>query len=251
MTIPGRRSSTCIEVFLFLTLLVQGCGSPDTKRAQSESIPQLHHAPITSTTGPAAGTRMMDGMGKVDFPITTSSKEAQAFFNQGVAQLYGFWFVQAEQSFGQAAKLDPRAAMAYWGIAMAAPANFLPTYQLVLAPNRLPPIAPPNSPESRARAAINQAQSLRESITPRERLYIDAIAARHNPQLQNPEAEYVAGMKTVAAAFPDDVEAKAILGLALEEGYDPSTKSPKKGTAESLKLLRDVLSRDPDHVGAN
>lgn len=251
MTVPERRASIHIEVFLFLTMLVHGCGSPDTKRAQSESIPQLHHAPITSTTAPAAGTRLMDGMGKVDFPITTSSKEAQAFFNQGVAQLYGFWFVQAEQSFSQAAKLDPRAAMAYWGIAMAAPANFLPTYQLVLAPNRLPPIAPPNSPEARARGAITQAQSLRESITPRERLYIDAIAARHNPQLQDPEAEYVSAMKTVVGSFPEDMEAKVILGLALETGYEPSTKSAKQGTVESLKLLREVLSRNKDHLGAN
>src|SRR5204862_7149005 len=122
---------------------------------------------------PSSAARLMDGIGKVDFAITTNSKEAQAFFNQGVAQLYGFWFVQAEQSFVQAAKLDPQAAMAYWGIAMAAPGTFLPMYQLVLTPGpRLPAEAPPNSPEFRARAAIVKAQSLRDAATPRERLYI-------------------------------------------------------------------------------
>ena len=45
----------------------------------------------------------MDGMGTVDFPITTTSKDTQAFFNQGVAQLYGFWFIEAERSFREAA----------------------------------------------------------------------------------------------------------------------------------------------------
>ena len=194
----------------------------------------------------------MDGMGKVDFPITTNSKEAQAFFNQGVAQLYGFWFVQAEQSFVQAAKLDPRAGMAYWGIAMAAPGTFLPMYQLVLTPGpRLPPEVPPNSPEFRARTAIGKAQSLRDVVTPRERLYIDAVAALHNTQLRDPDAAYVAAMKMVVASFPDDMEAKAILALSLENGYDPSTKSPKGGTSESLKLLRQVLTKAPDHIGAS
>jgi len=86
----------------------------------------------------------MDGMGKVDFTITTNSKDAQAFFNQGVAQLYGFWFVEAERSFRHTATLDPNAAMAYWGIAMAAPGTFLPAYQILLTPNPGPPVTPPN-----------------------------------------------------------------------------------------------------------
>jgi len=194
----------------------------------------------------------MDGIGKVDFAITTNSKEAQAFFNQGVAQLYGFWFVEAEQSFRQAAKLDPGAAMAYWGIAMAAPGTFLPMYQLVLAPNPgLTIVAPPNSPESRARDAIVEAQALRDPVTPRERLYIEAVAARHNPQLRDPDAAYIAVMRRLVESFPDDLEAKSILALALENGYSAPAKSPKEGTGESLKLLRQVLAKDPNHVGAS
>src|SRR5438034_832221 len=90
---------------------------------------------------------------------------------EGRRQRYGFWFIEAERSFQEAARLDPNAAMGYWGIAMAAPGTFLPAYQLALTPNSA-------RPETRARAAISKAQALSDSITPRERLYIEAVAAR-------------------------------------------------------------------------
>ncbi len=241
-----------VFVPFLIALTVHGCRSSDENRPRQELVPPLHHAPRESPSAPSGGARLMDGMGRVDFAITTKSKEAQAFFNQGVAQLYGFWFVEAEHSFLQAAKLDPGAAMAYWGIAMAAPGTFIPMYQLLATPNpRLPAVAPPNSAEWLARSAIIKAQALRDSITSRERLYIEAAAARHNPQLQDPEAAYVAAMRGIVDAFPDDAEAKSILALALENGYNASTKAPRGGTAESLKLLRQVLAKDPNHAGAN
>src|SRR2546426_7341817 len=235
--------------------------STSRPRAGPPGLPRQSR-PATATTGPsspghpspsapAATARLMDGMGKVDFPITTSSKDAQAFFNQGVAQLYGFWFVEAERSFLEAARLDPNAAMAYWGIAMATPGTFLPAYQLALTPNPGLPALSPNSPESRARAAIVKAQAFRDSVTARERLYIEAAAARHNAGLPDPDAAYIAIMRRLVESFPADPEAKSILALALENGYDRAPKSPKPGTDESLTLLRQVLAKDPNHAGAN
>src|SRR5436309_3370786 len=239
-------------LFIVFILPFHGCRSSDQNGAQQQPAPAMHHPVVVSPLTPSSAARLMDGIGKVDFAITTNSKEAQAFFNQGVAQLYGFWFVEAERSFLQAAKLDPGAAMAYWGIAMAAPGTFLPMYQLDLTPNpRLPAVAPPNSPESRARGAIVKAQTLHNSITPRERLYIEAVASRHNPQLRDPDAAYIAAMRVLVESFPDDLEAKSMLALALENGYDASTQFPKDGTGESLKLLRQVLAKEPDHVGAS
>src|SRR5262245_16303059 len=69
--------------------------------------------------GPRQAAVRLDGTGKVSFPVTTRSAEAQAFFDQGVGQLYGYWFFEAERSFRQAAALDPDCAMAYWGMAVA------------------------------------------------------------------------------------------------------------------------------------
>src|SRR5690242_4518269 len=82
---------------------------------------QPDHCAMPSNGTPSLPAKLMEGMGKSEFPITTTTAEAQAFFNQGISQLYAFWFSEAERSFMQAAALDPSAGMAYWGIAMSAP----------------------------------------------------------------------------------------------------------------------------------
>ena len=67
--------------------------------------------------GPRQAAYLMGDTGNVTFPITSANPEAQAFFNQGIGQLHGFWYFEAERSFRQVAMLDPNCAMAYWGMA--------------------------------------------------------------------------------------------------------------------------------------
>src|SRR6478752_5678971 len=69
--------------------------------------------------GPRQKAYLMTGMPKIHFPVTTKSTEAQAFVEQGVGQLHGFWYYEAERSFRQAAMIDKDCAMAYWGMAQA------------------------------------------------------------------------------------------------------------------------------------
>ena len=69
--------------------------------------------------GPRQAAYLMEGMGNIQFDISTSQPLAKKFFNQGVAQLHGFWYYEAERSFRQAAMLDPDCAMCYWGMALA------------------------------------------------------------------------------------------------------------------------------------
>ena len=64
------------------------------------------------------------------FPVTTRSKQAQLFINQGVNLAYGFNHAEAARAFAEAARLDPQCAMAYWG------------HALVLGPNINAPMAP-------------------------------------------------------------------------------------------------------------
>src|SRR5436190_22040744 len=125
-------------------------------------LQQPDHCAVPSNGSPSLPAKLMEGMGKSVFPISTASPEAQAFFNQGVSQLYAFWFGEAERSFMQAAAIDPSAGMAWWGIAMAAPGDFKPAYQNALNPlRRLAVIPSPGSGESRAREALAKGRELR------------------------------------------------------------------------------------------
>ena len=59
----------------------------------------------------------MGGTGDIHFPVTSKNPLVQKFIEQGIGQLHGFWYVEAERSFRQAAALDPNCGIAYWGMA--------------------------------------------------------------------------------------------------------------------------------------
>ena len=61
----------------------------------------------------------MTGIGDATLKITTTSPQAQAYFNQGLRLLHAFWYFEAYRAFREAARLDPSAGMAYWGMAQA------------------------------------------------------------------------------------------------------------------------------------
>src|SRR5260370_24435895 len=56
------------------------------------------------------------GIGDSHLQITTKSAKAQAYFDQGLNLLHCFWDFEAYRAFKEAARLDPNAAIAYWGI---------------------------------------------------------------------------------------------------------------------------------------
>ena len=65
--------------------------------------------------GPRQRAYLMEGTGRVHLPVTTKSEQARRFIEQGLGQLHGFWYFEAERSFRQAAALDHDCAIAYWG----------------------------------------------------------------------------------------------------------------------------------------
>ena len=70
-----------------------------------------------ATKNPAAPPRLMPGLGDVHHPVSTKNREAQQFFDQGLKLVYGFNHDEARRSFQRAAELDPKLAMAQWGVA--------------------------------------------------------------------------------------------------------------------------------------
>jgi tetratricopeptide (TPR) repeat protein len=220
---------------------------------------------------PLLPAKLLPGMGATDMTVTTRSAEAQKFFNQGVAQVHSFWFQEAERSFLQAATLDPDMAMAYWGMALSAAGDYRPAFQLLRDSNdggrtAATPDRGNNadavqrtstgaavSPQIRARENIAKAMDLRSKVTERERLYIESQSARRNPPAGAPngDAQYINVLRTLVTKYPDDLEAKSMLGLALLDGFDPVTKAPRTHTLEGIRMLEEVVAKDDNHFGAH
>src|SRR5262245_11442761 len=60
----------------------------------------------------------LQNLGAHTFKVTTKSPRAQQFINQGLNLTYGFNHAEAGRAFAEAARLDPKCAMAYWGQAL-------------------------------------------------------------------------------------------------------------------------------------
>lgn len=245
------RHILALSMLLVMGFTTEG-KTPKQVQQPAQAQKEADYCAVPANTRPTLPAVLMEGMGTSTFPITTSSPEAQKFFNQGVAQMHSFWFRESERSFMQVAALDPNAAMAYWGIAVSAAGDYRPSFQLRRnRSNQAQPAPAAGTPMSRAVEAINKAMEMRPKVSERERLYIEAVAARRAGTSKDAEADYIAGMRKIIAAYPNDLEAKSILALELENGYDPVTKEPRPGTAESLALLKEILAKDSNHIGAH
>jgi tetratricopeptide (TPR) repeat protein len=200
----------------------------------------------SSTPAPAAGPKapLYSNLGDYQFPITTSSPDAQKYFNQGFTLSYAFNHGEAIRAFRQAIALDPNCAMCQWGVAFA------------LGPNINAPITPDAAKE--AYQAIAQARAHAASATDRERAYIEALAKRY---VADPAAErapldraYADAMRGVARQFPDDLDAATLFAQSLMDtspwNYWTIDGAPRGFTNEVLAALESVLSRKPDHMGA-
>ena len=75
---------------VFIALLLASCGPPPGSTAI---------APAPQPSGPLAPAPLLEGVGQVSMPITTRSAQAQTYFNQGMALLYGYWWFEARRSF--------------------------------------------------------------------------------------------------------------------------------------------------------
>src|SRR5215467_6467333 len=213
--------------------------------------PKDNCTPPPSALAPTLPAKLLPGMGTVHLAITTSSPEAQQFFDQGLAQMHSFWAREAERSFLQAAQLDPAAPMPQWGIAMVAAGDWRPRFQIDLNTVVLGPRVAPAT--SRARLAAQKAVELAQTpgkATDLEKMYIAAVAARRDVAAKDPEEAFVKGMRGVLAKYPDEVEAQLDLALMIMRGFSLPDKKPNApGSMEAVTILRGLLPKAPEHPG--
>jgi len=175
--------------------------------------------------GPRQRATLLGNTGRVRFPVTSHSALVQPFVEQGVGQLHGFWYWEAERSFRQAALLDPNCAMAYWGMAMANTNN-----------------------EKRAKGFLAEAVKRKDQASERERLYIEALDAFYKADPKKDKerhAEYARALERLIYKFPEDIEAKAFLGLQLWLNRGHGTEIASYLAVDAL--LKQVLAVEPLH----
>ena len=104
-------------------------------------------------------------------PVTTSSAEAQKWFNRGLIWTNAYFHDEAVACFRRAVEADPKCAMAYWGIAYAAGPNYNMPWER----------RDPNMRRDTAATcykATKDALALVENVTPFERAMIEALSSR-------------------------------------------------------------------------
>src|SRR6266513_2244872 len=187
-----------------------------------------------------------EGLGSYSRKITTDSPRAQRYFNQGLAFLHGFNHGAAIRSFQEAARLDPKCAMAHWGIALAC------------GPHINLPLVPPPAAELAWRE-LKLAQENAEHASPVERDLIEALSHRYaNPQPQDRaplDLAYADAMRAVWQKYPNDLDvgaffAEAMMDLRPWNQWTPEGQ-PTPGTNEILSTLERVLKLNPRHPFAN
>jgi tetratricopeptide (TPR) repeat protein len=189
---------------------------------------------------------LYDGIGSYSRKITTDSPEAQRYFDQGLAFVHGFNHKAAIRAFQQAAEIDPKCAMAHWGIALACG----PHINFTL----MPPAA-----ADLAWKEIGLARESEKNVSPVERALIDALSKRYaNPQPEDRTAldrAYADAMREVWIKFPNDPDvgvlfAEAMMNLRPWDQWTPEGQ-PNPGTDEILATLDAVLKLNPNHPFAN
>ncbi len=176
--------------------------------------------------GPRNAAHLMPGMGKSHFPATTKKSEAQAFIDQGVAQLHSFYYFEAERSFRQAATIDPDCATAYWGMAMSNVNN-----------------------AKRAKEFLKEARKRAASASRREQLYIAALEAfyKDGDTPQNHQKNWLKGLEAVIQDFPDDIDARAWAAMVAWQ-YSGSVNVNRVWLDTMIDA---VLQVEPMHPGAH
>ena len=200
----------------------------------------MPHAACSAPGGDSVDPAMLErpvplraGAGKVTQKITAKSPGVQAFYDQGLAYLHSYVWIEAARSFHQALREDPDCAMAWMGLARAEQGM-----------NR----------DAASKEAIAKAQSLEAKITERERRHVELRAQQIEAQLAPPDKEtqkhdvYKRAIERALAADPSDAELWILRGNAEEPG--PWGRGQAGGIG-AIAYYEAALARYPGHFGAH
>ena len=231
-----------ISMIVFTTLFLFGCSQSNVDNSmEADDVDTL--AVSTSESQP-----LFDGLGPINFEITTNSPQAQKYFNQGYMLAWGFNHAAADLAFNEGAINDPDCAMCYWGSAF------------VLGANLNMKMVPSNAP--RATKLLQMAKDIaddpKKGVTAKEKALIDALSKRYQmkaPADVTPLNEaWADAMRSLVTQYPDDAH---ILTLAADAQMNLhpwdfwlTDGSAQPWTTEITDLIEGALKIDPDNIGA-
>jgi peroxiredoxin len=220
---PTRKTLLAFGVLL-LTPMARAQDAPAGADAKKDvAAGHSHHGEVFNE-GPRQKAYLLGGTGNVHLAVTTKLPKAQAFFDQGVGQLHGFWYFEAERSFRQVAALDPDCAMAYWGMAMANLDN-----------------------AKRAKGFIAEAVKREKAASPREQKWIDGLAEYLSGKVKDRKQSrrnYIASLEALVKEYPNELEAKAFLSVRL---WQYQRDLPKNSRARADQLHDQIFGENPMH----
>jgi len=189
-------------------------------------------------------------LGEHTFPITTTSKDAQVWFDRGLLWTYGYNHQEAVACFDKAIEADAECAMAHWGKGYAAGPNYNMPWDLFDDAGRAEALAT-------GHAYAQSALELVETVKDWEGALIRALGARY-PQpeiiddMQPWNIQFADAMREVFNAYDDNLEvrtvfAEALLNLTPWKMWDLPTGRPAKGakTEEAQAVLEDAMENQP------
>lgn len=236
---------------LTLPLLAQTSSQPQGDPAQLKKLSPEYQAingcKAPTSAPPSAAMPLIDGLAKVHFPLSSATPEAQRYFDQGLALLYGFEYEKAEKSFARAAALDPECRMCLWGQALA-----MGPYQ------NSGPI--PDAERAKAKALTERVLASTR-LGAKERALAVALDQRYAPAPPANDARAVHGVRyaeelaAAASAYPDDDIVVVLAGQAAMEVqpwdyWQADGRTPLAWGGRALKLIETVLARNPDQPQA-
>ena len=194
----------------------------------------LSASPALSQSGSSSG-----GLGTIAFP-NSGNEAAQDDFLDGVRLLHSFEWEDAAEAFRRAQEADPDFALAYWGEALSHTGGHH---------------YPPGQDMSEARDALRKlgrtrAERVEKAATDREKQYLESVHILYGPgSLQERCDGYEQALAELAAAYPDDLEAKAFHSLALMRTRVRGEAS-RRVDMRAGALAQAVFRANPDHPGA-
>jgi tetratricopeptide (TPR) repeat protein len=226
--IPIRSPQSAIRN---VTAAVAGVLFLCASSAHARQSEHAHPAPASAVALELAKrpVTLRTGIGSAHDPVSTASKPAQAFYDQGLAYLHSYVWVEAARSFNQALRLDPTLAMAHLGLTIA-------YTELNAAPA--------------AHAALERAKALAASDHDRRHVAARALqmAAEDAPADAAKLAEYRVALDAALAAFPADEEFWLQRGQA--ESPDPAERG-QGSVAGSVRFYDKALALAPGGFAAH